>query len=243
MSGECHSGSGSTNEGSQPTIHAIYRTTGSENLSRRPTYYSKELCALSLRRALEQTPRTTLTVINDGDSSEAVPILEPIARTVIKQERKGNAGSYLAAVEMALEQEYEDNDWVYFVEDDYLHTVDAVACLARAAAGLPEAVAYATLYDHPNNYYKGTGGPVAGPAFVYQVGSDYWRSVTSVCMTFGARLSALRQDFPIHCRAATGQIPDDFGLWLALQGAGLPLQLGDRVPSRLRPYIYQAATR
>jgi hypothetical protein len=191
---------------------------------------------------MEQVPKATLTVINDGDPSAAVPILEPIARTVIRQERKGNAGSYLGAVEMALEHGHDD-DWVYFVEDDYLHTVDAVACLARAAAGLPEAVAYATLYDHPNNYYVGKGGPVTGPAFVYRVGSDYWRSVTSVCMTFGARLSALRQDFPIHRRAALGQVPDDFGLWLALQGAGLPLRLGDRVPRRLRPYLYQAATR
>ncbi len=221
-------------------IYAIYRTTGSENRSERPFYYSKELCALSFARSLKNASRVSLTVINDGEPSSALPILQPVAKSIINQERKGNAGSYLGAVELALEQG-QDDDWVYFVEDDYLHTEDSLGWLTRGVDALPAVVSYMTLYEHPNNYYRGEGGPVTGPSFVYNVGTEYWHTVPSVCMTFSARLSALREDLSIHRRASNETVPDDFGLWLALQGAGFPLRFGQKFPRRVRPYLNHAA--
>ena len=220
------------------SLHIIYRTSGAENLNRRPGFYSKIGCAASLRSAFEKATDADLIVINDGLRSPALDVLRSVAVRVIEQERRGNSGSYRRALEVALE--YPDSDWVYFVEDDYLHAPDAIAVLQRGIRGLPSSAVYLSLYEHPNMYQAGLP---ADPDYIYLVGSDYWRTATSTCMTFAAQVGALREGAQTHRRASAGSVPDDYGLWLALQGAEFPMRLGARVSPRLRPFLYRAGQR
>jgi hypothetical protein len=62
-------------------------------------------------------------------------------------------------------------------------------------------------------------------------------------MTYAARVSALRADLAHHRRAASGAIPDDYGLWLAVQGAGVPVRVGRRLRARYRHVLYDGARR
>jgi hypothetical protein len=135
-------------------LHVVYRTAGVEKRTSRPSFYSKQLCATSLVRSFEQVDRASLTVISDGERSAAVPILELLTQDVLTTKQRGNSASYLRAIETALER-WPDSDWVYFVEDDYLHTEDALACLAESTTSFPDSISYASLYEHPGSYAAG----------------------------------------------------------------------------------------
>src|SRR4051812_50003021 len=74
------------------------------------------------------------------------PLLGRMRETgeVLAATRSGGAGSYLSAVDFALER-LDDGDLVYLAEDDYLYTEDAFAALLAAARELPQA-SYFGLY-------------------------------------------------------------------------------------------------
>ena len=95
---------------------------------------------------------------------------------------------------------------MYFCEDDYLHTPDAVQVL-RALEPHPEA-SYVALYgatpdyanprEFPHGYRYPDGWPVQP-----EIEADGYRFVQAVSTTstFGARLGALRADYPIFRQA------------------------------------------
>ena len=201
------------------TLHIIYRTCAVENSSPRPEYYSKALCAASLRLAIsEATISCDLIVIQDGpEQSEALPVLKPVTGKTITTAGLGNAASLQVAFRFVNSRtDWSDEDLVYFVEDDYLHTPSAISRLGDAWH-LPKSVCYLTLYEHPNAYAR--GGPNV-KELIHLGPGGHWRTITSTCMTFAARLSCFRRDFRLHMMAADNDgKPLDYALWLAIQGA------------------------
>lgn len=199
------------------TLRVLYRTIPGDNPKGRPDFYSKRVCALSLAESLQKGSDSTCFVINDapdpGAGAEALKERLPIE--LVTQESRGNAGTYRQAVEIALEMG-RPGDLIYFAEDDYLYHPDAFPALVEAAETLPPHVGYLTLFEHPNNYNVGRQG-VSSSGSVYLVGSQVWRSVISMCMTFAVRIEALRADCDLHFRWSRGKHPNDFALSLALQ--------------------------
>ena len=62
---------------------------------------------------------------------------------------EGNAGAVRFAMDLVV-QNMVVGEWVYLVEDDYLHLPESKARLVQAAeAGIAD---YLTLYDHPDKY-------------------------------------------------------------------------------------------
>lgn len=121
----------------------------------------------------------------------------------------GNAGSLRKAFEIALE-EGEDEDLVYFVEDDYLHLPSASQLIKE---GLSVAH-YVTLYDHPDKYTKVyNGGEISK---VMRTQSSHWRMTQSTCMTFGCKIETLRKDRSIWDKWTEGDHPHDHKVFTEL---------------------------
>ena len=207
-----------------------------------PDFFSKELCAASLLAAYEECPiDTELHVINDGPQpSPALSVLEAAATDVWMEPQRGNSGSYRWALEHAVTA-FDSEDIIYFVEDDYLHTRNAFIVLAAGVIAL-DSIDYFTLYEHPNAYRR----LPSGPTYLFPVEGTVWRSIPSTCMTFAARVHTLRRDLNIHQARLAGPRPDDFGLFLRLQGrtAGpsrFMFRLADLGPPRLSRFAMSAA--
>ena len=171
-------------------LRVIYRSTGLENPKSRPPYYSKSLALQSFLGAAARCDRPVeLIYLTDG------PIprdrLGPMEDTgeVVRQSGLGMVGSYQEALNQVETREWPDDDVVYLVEDDYLHTPVALASLMAAVESVPHA-SYFSLYVHKSIDWRRTQG--------FQVGDTAWHTVDSTTSTIAARVGVLRKDMLIH---------------------------------------------
>lgn len=121
---------------------------------------------------------------------------------------KGNAGSFMAAFDMACH--HPDDELVYFCEDDYLHLPAAPALLEE---GIKRAD-YVTLYDHPDKYTRFYNGGEYSK--VIRTNSSHWRYTASTCMTFAAKVKTLKEDAAIWMKHTTGDHPWDHKIFVEL---------------------------
>jgi hypothetical protein len=200
-------------------LHLIYRSSGATNLKNRPEFFDKSVALASFLRAVEgiDVPRRVL-FLNDGPIPEDRARLMRGAGSVVAMPGLGNSGSYLKAVAKATAPELADTDLVYLSEDDYLYVPAAFRDLVTAAEAIPEA-SYFTLYDHRDRYTR-TDDADGGRARIYLAGAHHWRTVESTCMSYGARVGALRADARVHAWACRGAIPEDRAMWRRIQGYG-----------------------
>lgn len=168
-------------------LHVIYRSHGGENLKHRPSYYSKQLALSSFLRArARMTEPAGVLFLNDGPIPAERLELMPGAGTVLPVECGSNRRSYQLMLGLAAEQSWPDDDVVWFAEDDYLYTPDALQSLALATRALPDGD-YFSLFSP----YDLAAGRSSGAVSIAGVG---WFRGTSTTSTFGVRLGALRRD-------------------------------------------------
>ncbi len=116
----------------------------------------------------------------------------------------GNAGSFKYALDLACQ--LDNNEVVYFVEDDYLHRDKSVqACLEGSELG-----EYFTLYDHPDKYVFGEESKIIRTSL------SHWRFTNSTCMTFGSKVKYLKRDYDIWKKYLNGEHPNDHGIFTEL---------------------------
>ena len=196
-------------------LHVIYRATGGDNRKNRPPMYSKMRCLLSLLRAYDRVRDvSTLTFLNDGPMPDDRRQIEQAWGEIVDLPGLGNSPSYRVALERAIL--LPESSIVYFAEDDYLYTEAAFEALLSAFDEIP-AADYVTLYDHVDRY-KRTDDSRGGLSRVFIGGGRHWRTVESTCMTFGARVSRLKQDAWIQRFATRSRTPKDRILWRLTQG-------------------------
>lgn len=176
----------------------IYRSYGGENKKSRPEYYNKVLCLHSLLRAVESVPDARLIFLNNGPiPDDRLQIMES-AGEIVWLDSIGMRGSYRAALRLAWSPPPgEEEEIVWFSEDDYLYRPNALSAL-NAAAALP--ADYFALYgstagnwvtqDH-NTGWTPKGWAEVGP--LEAEGVEWWRTV-STTSSFGARRGVLRED-------------------------------------------------
>ena len=177
---------------------------------------TKHHCLLN---AIEHFGRENIHVIADNCSQELLSFIESQGLHY-EETHLGNSPSFKYAVTHAIST-YNDNDIVYFLEDDYLHQPDSMQLIPE---GL-EIADYVTLYDHPDQYksytlrYKGESpfnrfGIHRWRIFVTE--HTHWREVPSTTMTFAARVKTLKQDRKILMNNPDKGLPEDFAMFLAL---------------------------
>jgi hypothetical protein len=200
-------------------LHLIYRSSGGANLKNRPAFFDKRTALASFLRALERAVAPVEAIfLNDGPVPDERVRAMTGAGEVRSLPRLGNSGSYREALAAATSAGWPDDDLVYLSEDDYLYLPDAFVALAEAAQEIPRAD-YFTLYDHIDRYRR-TDDADGGRARLLLAGDHHWRTVESTCMSYGARVGALRRDAWIHRRYTKAEIPDDRTIWRFTQGLG-----------------------
>jgi hypothetical protein len=191
-------------------LHIVSRSYAGENKKGRPDYYSKRLSLMSLIQAFQQlSPGTAeLIFINDGPIPDDRLQLMQSSGEVVMRTRLGMQGSLRAILEMPIVRSWPQDDLVWFAEDDYLYQPRAFTDLLAAAEVFPQA-AYFGLYAligmrEPNgaefkDILRVPGG--WSESEVTLVNGHPWRRALSTTSTFGARVKALVEDYPMMQRA------------------------------------------
>jgi glycosyltransferase involved in cell wall biosynthesis len=186
------------------TLRLVYRSYGGENTKRRPHYYSKVLTLTSFVQAARRVPGAEVIFLNDGPiPADRLAIMRRFGEVVqIANQPRGLRASYRAGLALAQTRPWSDHDVVYYVEDDYLFTPDALGYLVEAVVGLPEA-SYLSLYGNrpdyadPNVRAEHSLPRDWAPAPDVQVCGRIWYNRAGIASTFAARVGVLRADFPI----------------------------------------------
>jgi hypothetical protein len=215
-------------------LHVVYRSSGGENLKQRPTFYSKILCLLSFLQTLALTGGDIQIIfLNDGAIPENRRRLMKMVGEPIEVPSVGKLRSYRAALGLVETRGWDDDDFVYVLEDDYLHVPGALSSLVAAVEQIQQAE-YFTLYDAPDRYTR-TDDADRGRARVFLAADRHWRSVESSTHTFAARVGTLRADSWLHLLATRSRrgsrqplrrsadppfVAEDRATWRVLQGFG-----------------------
>jgi hypothetical protein len=128
------------------------------------------------------------------------------------------AGTFNLALDKALK--YDDNEIIYFIENDYLHKQGADTILLE---GFKLGAGYVSLYDCPDKYLdpRDGGNPYcdggAEDTRVYLSNSCHWKLTNSTTMTFASKVKTLKEDESILRLFTQGSYPRDFDMFLALR--------------------------
>jgi hypothetical protein len=137
------------------------------------------------------------------------------------------AGTFNLALDKALQ--YDDNDVVYFLENDYIHKQSWDKILLEGIQDL--GADYVSLYDHPDKYMPANkgGNPLVGSdggeeTKVFLTKSCHWKLTNSTTMTFAAKVSTLKKDETILRKWTTiDGYPRDFDMFIELRSIGRSL--------------------
>ncbi|MEK9767535.1 MAG: hypothetical protein VW683_01330 [Betaproteobacteria bacterium] len=203
-------------------VKCVYRISDGSYKKNRLPNATKENCLANFLKEFED-----VTLIADNVSDETYKRLEttsPPWVKIVRTNSKGNGFSFNYALDYALENF--PNEYVYFVEDDYLHRKNSQKVLLE---GLHRAD-YVSLYDHVDKYIPKQNG---GNPFidtdggeltrVYITESTHWKLTNSTTCTFATHASKLAEDIDVWRQFTNHMHPNDFHCFLNLREKGRSL--------------------
>ncbi len=159
----------------------------------RPEWFNREKIFDSLMLTLDE--RVEYTAFHDSGNGEIEDhFLQN--KNVNKISEKGGSGAqaFVNLLNHVIKQDYNDNDIIYFLEDDYLHKPGWVDVLIDGFNYIE--ADYYTLYDHPNKYYPELIDKF--PAHLFATPTAHWRTAISTTNTYACRFKTLKKHFDIH---------------------------------------------
>ena len=195
----------------------IYRISDAGYNKVKPDYIDNETC---LRNAVKVFKNADWSIIADNISSETNDMIQKYkSRDHIDYVEVGHgAGTFNLALDEALM--YDDDEIIYFIENDYLHKPESQKILEE---GFSLGASFVSLYDHPDKYIgpnKG-GNPYceggAEDTRVYLTDSCHWKITNSTTMTFAAKVSTLKRIESILRKHTNTKHPNDFSMFLELR--------------------------
>ena len=198
----------------------IYRISDAGYNKVKPEYINNENC---LKNATEVFKDADWLVIADNVSKETDEMIQKYVRKsdILYVSVGHGAGTFNIALDTALK--YDDDEIVYFIENDYLHKPNSQKILEE---GFKLGAPFVALYDHPDKYLdpsKG-GNPYceggAEDTRVYLSDNVHWKITNSTTMTFAAKVSTLKK-YEDTLRNFTNEThPNDFQMFLHLREQG-----------------------
>jgi hypothetical protein len=195
----------------------IYRISDSGYNKVKPKYINNRNCLWNAVNIFQGVDFEDWTVIADNVSEETdVMIQSYIPRERIDYVSVGHgAGTFNLALDKALT--FNDNEIVYFIENDYLHLPGSKRIIEE---GLNEIGAdFVSLYDHPDKYIDGANPYVQGGGEMTRVmlsKSSHWKVTNSTTMTFASKVKTLRKTENILREYTQGSYPRDFDMFVHL---------------------------
>lgn len=184
-------------------IRIIFRTTEQKNKNKKnkPDWITPLNCLKNLyTNALE----SEIFLFGDRLEPETLKSFEGYYNWYDEIKNHGNSESFLEVMEWALNS-FNNDDILYFVEDDYIHRKNYEVILRE---GL-ERSDYVSLYDHPDKY---TGKP----EILFHTKSTHWKFTHSTTMTFACKYRTLMEDVDTFRKLITTGTPPDHFLFLEL---------------------------
>ena len=161
----------------------------------RPEWFDREKIFDSFISTLDD--RVDYTAFHDcGNGSIEDHFLNNKDVNKISKFGGNDAQSFLNLLNYVVEQDYNTDDIIYFVEDDYLHKKGWVDILLEGFDKI--GADYYTLYDHPDKYSlpmyeKLTSKIIATP-------SIHWRTTPSTTNTYACTMGTLKKHINIHIK-------------------------------------------
>ena len=195
----------------------IYRISDSGYNKIKPDFITNEIC---LKNFVDVFLPNDFTIIADNISEDTKKmILKYVPEDCIQYVKVGHgAGTFNLALDLALT--YNDEEIVYFIENDYLHTSDAKKILKE---GFDIGASFVSLYDHPDKYLSPDrgGNPYcdggAEDTRVYLTDNSHWKITNSTTMTFAAKVKTLKENEKILRDFTNETHPHDFQMFLKLR--------------------------
>jgi hypothetical protein len=196
----------------------IYRISDTGYNKVKPDYINNENC---LKNFVYAFGNRDLEVIADNCSKETLQMItkyvHPNKITTVSIGH--GAGTFNLALDKALK--WNDDEIVYFVENDYIHLPGSPQILEE---GFNLGAHYMTLYLHPDKFMPpGQGGnpevDVDGgyETKVYRGATQLYAVFNSTTMTFAAKVKTLKEDEAILRKYTSGTHPHDFQMFLELR--------------------------
>lgn len=195
----------------------VYRISDAGYNKIKPDYISNEKC---LKNATKILNEADWLVIADNVSKDTDNMIQKyVSESDIFYASVGHgAGTFNLALDNALK--FDDDEIVYFIENDYLHKPGSYKILQE---GFELGASFVSLYDHPDKYLdpsKG-GNPYcqggAEDTRVYLSKSTHWKITNSTTMTFAAKVSTLKRTEDILRKHTSSTHPNDFPMFLELR--------------------------
>jgi hypothetical protein len=203
-------------------MYIFYRISDTGYSKVKPSYINNENC---LSNALKVFPHSEYnwSIIADNISEQTNDMIQKyISKDHINYVSIGHgAGTFNLALDQAVE--LNDDDIVYFIENDYLHKINSKTILRE---GFELGADFISLYDHPDKYidninpYVSDGGEITK---VFLSKSCHWKLTNSTTMTFAAKVNTIKRCESIIRKYTANTCPKDFDMWINLRETGCSL--------------------
>lgn len=199
----------------------LYRISDGSYKKERFQNATKQHC---IQNFLTHFPKEEVVIYADNVTDSTLEWITAIGCEV----RRTNGGSSAAGFRVVMNDalKLDDEDYVYFVEDDYLHLPNSRTVLLE---GLSRSH-YVSLYDHKDKYIPASNG---GNPFIEDDGAEitkvfltnttHWKLTNSTTMTFATKVSILKEDSAIWTKYTSGTYPHDLKCFLELRERGRTL--------------------
>jgi hypothetical protein len=159
----------------------------------RPEWFDREKIFDSFMSTLDE--RVDFTAFHDsGNGSIEDHFLQNKNVNKISMLGGNDAQSFLNVLNYVVKQNYDDNDIIYFLEDDYLHKVGWIDIMLEGFEYI--GADYYTLYDHPDKYYLPIYENLQSKIILTP--STYWRTTPSTTNTYACKFETLKKHLDIH---------------------------------------------
>jgi len=195
----------------------VYRISDAGYNKVKPEYITNENC---LRNAVQVFGRDNFHIIADNVSDTTEQTILKYVDGIQKVSIGHGAGTFNLALDWALKQN--EDDIIYFLENDYLHRPGSENILVE---GIDFFAEYLSLYDHPDKYIPASRG---GNPQIDDDGGEYtklflskschWKITNSTTMTFASTVKVLKEDEEVLRKWTNrGHYPDDYKMFLELR--------------------------
>jgi hypothetical protein len=177
-------------------IHIFYRhynISGNDNRGR-PLGFDFEKCFQNLLNTIKGK-NVNLHVIMDGDVNSNFISKYKNEYTLHLIKANSDYGSYLETYKYIKGLNIDNDNLIYFLENDYLHIsnwVDKVIDLFSTY----DLLHYVSLYDHNDKYFLDTYNDLISKIFVTK--SHHWRTTPSTCGSYIIKKQLLLEDEDIN---------------------------------------------
>jgi len=201
----------------------IYRISDAGYNKVKPDYVNNESCLKNFCNVFYDHIND-IHIIADNCSESTIDMINKyIDPTNIKKISIGHgAGTFNLALDKALK--WEDNEIVYFVENDYIHLQGSPQILEE---GFKLGAPYMTLYLHPDKFLPPTqgGNPEVDEdggylTRIYRGETQLFGMFNSTTMTFATKVKTLKGDEDILRKWTSEKHPNDFQMFLELREKG-----------------------